>query len=280
MFTKNCCLSNDGVGRKGYYNEEKLIMFIPKKSISVPPNTIKPPHLLLQGPPASGKSYNVLMTFPHIIYVDFENLLPPEIPTLRPPDYIIPFYDREWLLKNSADFGGIKSPMLAYKWWLQHEAARMTDEQTLVNDSLSSIQDMFHIQVEPQAEGAENKYYLWNEKAKYMRDIHLLLRNLKCNVVMIAHEMEPRDEDTGKLTGKFMPYVTGGFKAQIGRNYDNVFRAFTTEGPDKKPVYMWQIKPDKEYNLRTTIKTDAKYVPASFESFKIGQTGGTVNAPS
>lgn len=258
-------------------------MFIPKKSITVPPNTIKPPHLLLQGPPASGKSYNVLMTFPHIIYADFENLMPPEIPTLRPPDYIIPFYDDEWISKNSADFGGNKSRTNAFKWWIQHEACKMSPEQTLVIDNLSSMQDVLHKYLEsmtPTSEktGKPDKFFVWGEKLIYLRDVHQLLRALKCIVVMIAHEMEPRDEETGKLTGKFTPYITGSFKEQVGRSYDNIFRAFTTEGADKKPQYMWQIKPDKEYNLRTTIKTDAKYVPASFESFKIGSSAGTQTA--
>ena len=253
-------------------------MFIPKKSIPAK-DEVKSPHLLLHGRPATGKSHNVLMTFPNIILADFDNMIPPEVMEKRPPEHIIPFYDKEWIAKNSASFGNQSMPKDAFKWWLNNEAVKMTPEQTLVIDSLSALQDVFHIQMEPLAQGSDNKYFPWNEKGRYLRDVHLLLRNLKCILVMIAHELEPRDEDSGKLTSKFYPFVTGGFKAQIGRSYDNIFHSLVTEDDKtKRPTYMWQIKSDKEYNLRTTIVTDEKFVPASWESFGINRAVGTPQA--
>lgn len=238
--------------------------------------------LLLIGKPASGKSW-AAATFPNPLFADFDNSCT-SLKQLKDDILILPFYSTEFVREKLRSLNA----MSAFLDWLATEAKKLTSEQTLVIDSLSTLQDAFHSTLEASpkknAKGEDDGFYLWGEKIKYFRNIHMHLISLKCHVVVTAHEREIRDDKTGALLGKVLPSMSGSFCDRLGQFYTDIFHQFAREklSPNGTPItekdsnghnvplleYCWQVRGDNKYDLKTRMVSPPAIVPATFASFK------------
>lgn len=238
---------------------------------SRPPAEDKQIRLLIIGVPGSGKTTSSL-TFPNPICANTDRGLLGH--RHRTDIQEVPFYDEEWLRKNFPS----ETPASAYLSFIKKHRKNLTPDQTLITDSLTTLQDYFHSAKEPQtptSKGGElDKRWIWSEKLKYMRDVHLALGELKCNIVSIIHEVPERNSE-GVIIG-YRNALTGAFGDSLGRCYTDLFRQIVVvtdknEGGKliKSYEYKFQIKPDATYKIiKTRQQTTQQFIPATYEAIK------------
>lgn len=239
-----------------------MAIYIPQNSIPFNDLVVPQIRLLIVGPPGSGKTFNTINSFPNVVYADFDNGLTDE----RLKEYsptILPFYDIDWCKSKL----GTDNQCNAFKRWINTEARKLGVEQTLVIDSLTGLQDVFHKYTEPliptNKEGVKDGYYIWGEKGSLFRDLHILLKTLKCNIVSIMHTKEERDKND-VLIGKVTPNFSGGFKAGLCSHYTDVFvSTCTTPTPTTPSKYLWQVWKSDKYDF---IKARGNYTQATIEA--------------
>jgi hypothetical protein len=221
--------------------------------------------LLLMGKPCSGKTWAAL-TAPNPIILDIDNGTT-SVRKKNPNATILPFYDPEWCRKNCAN---VSEARRAIKWWLNAEGRKVPKGYTIVIDSLSSWQDSFHIEQEKTPKitkgGDEDSYFLWSEKVKYFRDCHFIISSLAAHVIVTCHEREIRDDKTGTLLGKVLPFMSGQFADYMPRYYTDVFHQFTKEEGGKLR-YLWQTSGDNKYDLKTRMPDAPSTIEANFGVF-------------
>lgn len=238
-------------------------MHIPKSAISLKDKPQAQLRLGLQGPPASGKTTSSL-TFPNPIVADFDGGLT----QFAGSDILhIPFYDPEFIEKimdckitDKAIFPNRKKALIKF---LQLDALKFTQEQTLILDSWTAIQTAFDFQTnaEPKytQQGKIDEYAFWAEKIEYSEKVMVYLCSLKCNVVVTLHESSIRDPHTGQLMEKLAPLMQGKFVAQLKRWFTDFFRMISEEKKNKegkvdKIEYFWQIRSDNKFDAKTRLK--------------------------
>lgn len=239
-------------------------MYKPQNIILSSSNTSKNLRLLLVGPPKWGKTYSVVTTFPNPLVVDFDNGL-----TAINGIDVAPFYDGEWFKKT---FPGISMRTNALSKFIVQHASQMTGEQTLVLDSLSTICDYLNkdlTSIQPKGKNGEpDGYWFWAQWGNWLRDFCVLLTSLKCNVVLIAHEAEVRDAETGRLTGYRWLLKGQDFSPRLSQFFTDVFRQVkeTKESQGKiTEEYKWQVKQTPLFPYANTrMNCDTLYIPASY----------------
>jgi len=252
-------------------------MYKPTASVELSTQAMPQIRLLLLGRPGTGKTFSVCTTFPGIIVADFDNgLTSADIRKLG--ILSMPFYDMDWIKKNFPNSGDRAAS--AFKAWLNNEARKLEKDQTLFIDSLSALDDSFHIETEKLApagkSGERDGFFVWNQKQVFFRDIHNIFKALKCNVVVAAHEKEERDADSGALLGKVSPLMTGVFASKLGSQYTDVVRTFSKEErdaagkPTGKTIYQWQVKSDDKYDLKSRMTHASKFVEPGYGIFQKG----------
>lgn len=231
-------------------------------------NTNKHIRLLLVGPPKWGKTYSVVKTFPNPIVVDFDNGLT----AIKGVD-VAPFYDDEWLKKMLP--GTIMKSNALIQFLLKH-ATQLSSDQTLVLDSLSTITDELNrdlTKLQPKGkDGKPDGYWYWNQWGDWLRGFCIILTTLKCNVVLIAHEVEVRDGEDGKLTGYRWLLDGKKFSPRLSQFFTDVFRQTkeTKEVAGKViETYKWQVKQTTLFPYANTRMTcDTLYIPADYNEMK------------
>ena len=244
-------------------------MHIPTTTVNL--QQVKYPQICLglQGAPGTGKTYSAL-TFPNPIVLDIDNGLTrfggTDLTT-------VPVFDHDWCcnLANGKykpkKQGQTPDRMSIIEDFLLEEAMKMSDQQTLIIDSWSSLQDAFdqeqnlpHRVVKRMTKtGEEDKFKFWDEKIKYSKRILSLVRSLKCHVIVTFHELQVRHPDTGVLLDKVAPLMQGKFVAELKRFFTDWFRVVNEETRDatKKNVvstqYFWQIRPDNQCDTKTRL---------------------------
>lgn len=231
--------------------------------------------LLLVGIPKSGKTYSVATTFPGVVVADIDNgytaadLRKLQLPTLN-------FYDPEWVKKH---YNG-KSAANAFTDFLLQDATKMTREQTLVIDGLSSLADAVrdHLdKITPKGkDGNPDGFWFWKQWSIWFQQFCVRLTTLKCHVVLIAHEQEIRDSETGRVLSYKWLLQGQEFSHRLSQFFTDVFRQTCTATETVKPgpvtevtkKYEWQIAPDTKFPYCCTrMASNAKFVPATFKSF-------------
>tara|TARA_R110000803_G_C11989475_1_gene321910 strand:+ start:13391 stop:14188 length:798 start_codon:yes stop_codon:yes gene_type:complete len=241
--------------------------------------------LALVGPPGSGKTYSALTTFPNPILVDLDNNLPTE---LQDKGYnTIKLWDEDW---RKAKFGAKGARVLSSLIeFMTKEGRFFTEEQTLIFDSVSAINDHLEADVESdtprQPEGDRNFRY-WKAHQMWLSMFLQAVRALSCNVVVICHEDELRDPNTNMIKARRIQLPGKKTSPRLPSFFNNVFRQVRIALPVKKqPIipapktgakeseqyniaYLWLIKPYDNFDIaRTTIVTDKKMVMATYKSF-------------
>lgn len=267
---------------------------------------ITPIRLMILGPPGVGKTFSAL-TFPNPIYGDLDNKLKGY--RVWRPDHafpVFPFWSRDFVegVMKVGNVNGRIDPKYgpnvrdAFKKWLTEDGPKLAQDSTFVLDSWTSLQNFFDIQsqlpheqvISPKT-GKPDGFAFWGDKLKYCVEILKLLTNLKCNVVIICHEMPERDEDN-RIIG-IKPLMQGSGKDQMGKDATDVFRqrvltkdtkgipGYENKGEsgnfvppegcsfnERGEAYVWQTCKDQHFQI--ACKSNPffpNYVPATYESF-------------
>ena len=144
----------------------------------------------IQGPPFVGKTHSAL-TFPNPVLLSFDKKA--NAHAHRSDILNVPFYDGTFCnnIIAPAKFGLPPNRRDALLKWLDKNGPQFSHEQTLVLDNFSGIEEAFHIQywTDPvYTQGLEvNTYAEWDQKIEFFRDLHVLLKATKANVVTITH---------------------------------------------------------------------------------------------
>lgn len=186
----------------------------------------------IQGFPGTGKTWAAL-TFPNPIVLNLDRGLGAH--QGRSDVIEIPFYDA----KFSGGKVSLKDRLVA---WLEKEGTQLTDEQTLVFDSCSSLEVSYHAWFAANAnnfltdKGKVNDFAEFQVKKKYFGELHELFKTFKCDIIFISHESERADKPTtigqpGSYTGKIRPLLTGAYGDIIVRDYTDWFRQHASDKP-------------------------------------------------
>jgi len=257
-------------------------MYTPKHASTEVSSSSKQIRLLLMGIPGSGKTYSTVTTFPNPVVLNVDNNCDNrDILALKP--IIIPFYKPE--VRQAVSPGTFKKgkPCMAdsISIWLNTEGSQLTSEQTLIIDSVSTIADGVSedlwATVPIGKDGEPNGFVYYDLWADWWCGFCTILKDkLQCNVVMIMHEEEIRDKETGRVL-KYEWLLEGKkFSPRMGQFFTDVFRASVltkesggTEKPQVERVFRWQVMPDDKFpQCKTRLNTKEKFVPATYKSFK------------
>ena len=260
--------------------------------------------LLIQGFPGTGKTWGGL-TFPNPVVCNLDRGLGAHFG--RADVIEVPLYDakfvRESMKKPSYNPADLKDILLK---WLETEAIKLTDTQTLVVDGNTGIQNAYHKWYENNKalfftqSGQENSFKEWTVKKTYYGEVMEIFKTLKCHVVFICHEVDQKDKNGPQgpsYSGKIRPLLTGAFGDELGSHFTDVFRAHATDRPSdfstlkaddikknwnmtipeyqkwcmsfpRNTVYYWQTESDNIFDAKaSSLVGHPRYVPATFESF-------------
>ncbi len=188
--------------------------------------------------------------------------------------------------------------------WLDKNASKMSEEQTLIIDNLSSLEQIYHEWYRANEhmfisdKGQVNAFAEWQVKEKWFNQLHLLFHTLCCDVILLAHESERPDKSTtpgqpGQYTGKIRAVVTGKVGDTIIKEYTDWFRQrCCAKTQDPKPetlngfrmtkdefismqrtfegdtVYFWQTKGDDIFDGKaSSLVNPPTFIPATYDSF-------------
>lgn len=242
-------------------------------------------HMLIQGPPGSGKTV-AAATFPDPYWLACETGLFQQkdaILKIHGIDVtkfkIIPFYDdtftrkffeQEKLLKVEKKNPNTQELVLnrrdGVRLWLQRFAKDIPPGSTLVLDSWTALQEYFDRMTETEPaytkKGEIDEFDFWARKIEYSEAICSLLEQLNCGVVVLCHEAPERDKSTGQLLDKIQPLQQGKFVTKFKRYFSNCFRSSVT-GDGR---YVWQTKSDKQFDAKCSIVGLPNPIEAHYKS--------------
>jgi hypothetical protein len=122
----------------------------------------------------------------------------------------------------------------------------------------------------------EEKYRVpWAQKLAYATEAMELFKSMKCNVVILFHEQQRRDEKTGDALDKIEPLMQGKFNLELKRHFPYFVRQWcrqpldANDKPDPKarPEYVWQIVSNDSFDAKYIGKPDRpRFVPANYSS--------------
>lgn len=268
-------------------------MYTPSYSMSSETMPQSPVRLGIIGVAGGGKTFSAL-TAPNPIVADADNKLSGYRRTY--PEHIfpiVPFWNRDFVVKtlgvkNKSTGNDDKYPHNmrdAVKLWLAQEAPKLTSEQTLIVDSMTSFNDNgFDIQSNLPWEksfskktGEEDAFVFWKLKLAFNNEINTLLKNLSCHVISIFHELPERDENGRVLSIK--PLVQGQSADRIPGNYTDFYRqrvvtrdmdikqfpGLTWKDDNEREIYAWQTCKDKYFQIACCSNPKlAPFVRANF----------------
>ncbi len=209
-------------------------VFIPTNAVRLDTDQSKQQiRLGIQGFPNTGKTWAAL-TFPNPIVLNLDRGLGAH--QGREDVHEIPFYKQE--------VGGrrdeVKDKLIV---WLDTVATKFTNEQTLIIDSCSAIEQAYHAWFRKNEanlalgeNGSFNKFIQWSLKESFFGEIFSTLKVLKCDIIFITHEAEMRDKPStpgqlGQYTGKIRPLMTGKVTDTMCKDFTDWFRMICASKP-------------------------------------------------
>lgn len=225
------------------------------------------------GPPKWGKTWSAL-TFPNPIVLDFDRgLTSPPFPVT-----FIPFWDKTFVKEKLKQPMG--DPINALTSWLNTEGDKLSEDQTIIIDSLSTLSDSLTDVLDAKtpvskSTGEKDGFWFWKEWSTWFRGLCARLQRLKCNVVVCCHEQEIRDSETGRVIGYKWLLKGQDFSPRLSQYFTDVFRQTRVgkeevAGTEKilKYTYQWQVAANSLFPLCCTrIPTNKMFLPAHYDSF-------------
>lgn len=245
--------------------------------------------LLLVGPPGSGKTC-AAATFPNPLFLNFDNNLKSAEILLGKSFANLPFYDEPWIRTqypklHPTPTSPLKVSSALTTFLNSAEIAAMTQEDTLVIDSLSTLgdavfKDITAITPKSSKTGEADGHWFWKTWAEYFCALCTKLKSLRCHVVLIAHENEIRDSETGRVIS--YKFVLQGqlFSPRLPQFFTDMYRQTLETKPlaggsalDKTTLrveenYLWQIKTSTLFLCKTRIRTQNQFVKAHYKSIQ------------
>lgn len=235
----------------------------------------------IQGPPGSGKTASSL-TFPNPIIALFEKpdlvgmLKLPHLVGVKP--VLLKFYDTDWLTSSSfkkftprEDPRSWISPAHAFKAWLEVDAKKLGQEQTLIIDNWTRLQEQFDkvnfAYDTLTKDGKIDSFAPWDRKIVISEDISNSLIALNCNVVVLFHELQERDKATGQILDKLQPLQQGKFITKLKSYFPNFFRQRVIKNKETGAIeYVWQVKASESFDAKCSKPNLPQTVPAQYSS--------------
>lgn len=249
--------------------------------------------LLLQSVFGQGKTFSAV-TAPYPCVLNLDNNLGAHVG--RKDVTNVPFYDKNFVKK----YNQVGLIHLAISKWVLEEAVKLTEEQTLVLDGLTNLNNAYDREVSVPMSTRTGKPDLmqwWGDKLDWQKEFFEALKSLKCDVIVCCHEQYERD-DEGGLSGKILPLVQGSFKDQIGTHFTDIFRQYAISKPDisklseadlaktlsnfkmtkqqylelidsynTNTMYLWQTTPDGLTACKCHLVDPPKFVKANWSLF-------------
>jgi hypothetical protein len=195
----------------------------------------------IQGFPGTGKTWAAL-TFQNPIVLNLDRGIGAH--QGRSDVIEIPFYKSEF----SGGKATLKDRLIQ---WLEREGPKLTANQTLIVDGLSSLEIAYHQWFAANQQnfitkgGKVDDFAEWQVKKKYFGEFCEMLKSFSCDVVLLAHEAERADKPStvgqpGTYSGKIRPILTGAYGDIIVRDYTDWFRQHAAD----KPTDFSAIKPE------------------------------------
>lgn len=272
-------------------------IYIPEYAVNLKdrPQKIK---LGLQGESGSFKTMSML-TAPNLIILDLDTNLRavsgkdiPTIPLFSPSFLdtyaggkfkkrsLIPEAPRDSYYYNRAD---------ALIHFLENEATKFTEEQTLGIDSWSAAQNAFrswarHNPGEMLSKNGEfDGWVYYRLLLQYSINVLEAAKVLNCNLIVTFHEQQERDPKTKMPLDKLKPLQEGSFVNQVRSYFTDFFRCIiwkdktiNREGPTKQATtvmsakdFRWQVQSDDYFTAvtRSIFPKDVIYVEPSWNIF-------------
>lgn len=254
----------------------------------------------LQGWGGTGKTW-AAATFPNCVVANSDRGLGAHFG--RADIIEVPFYDhsfcRTFLPNPAANYFPWMLKDIIYKW-LEKEATQLTEEQTLVWDGNTGMQNAYHKWYSQNkvvtTGGDHDSRAEWGLKKTYYAEVIEMLKGLKCHVVFIAHEAEKKEKD-GEYRGKIRPLLSGSFGDELTTHFTDWFRQLAfdksvsvdtvtpvelvkwgmTKDEFKKfldtfprgTYYGWQTESDNVFDGKcSSLVNFPRYIPADFKSFE------------
>lgn len=251
----------------------------------------------IQGPPKNGKTYGAL-SFPNPMVLSLDRGLGAH--SHRADAFEIPMWNATFVDKI-VPRTGLNAPSNrkdAVTKWLAGEATKLTENQTLVIDGLTGLQNAYTAWYAQNPvltkQGKVDDFAEWRIKVEWFGEICEQLKSLKCHVVFIGHETLDRNKE-GDLNGMVRPLVTGQFGDQLASHFTSWFRAMAVGKPkdegkemfkkkygcddatlrewvgsnDTESIFLWQTISDSIVSCGTSDLIKApKYVLQDYKSFE------------
>lgn len=239
-------------------------MFIPPTANNTRDIQIAKRYVLIGGFPGSGKTFTTLTTAPNPLPAMFEpgitddRLLKMNLPVLD-------FYKQDWCEKAYKSKNGV----VAFNNFLKDDAPKLTPEQTLVFDSLSSYDDMLKDYLwnatKTTNSGEKDVFAYYGDMLDWYTSLFSMLGKLQCNVCMLSHIDQNKNKE-GIVIG-LLPMVEGKTKLKMGRHFTDVIMQVCKEkkvGDKVTTDYLWQVKSDSLFTAKCRKNVDTLYIPADF----------------
>jgi len=267
-------------------------LYVPPYSVRLCDIPMTQIRLGLQGYAGLGKTWSALSA-PNPLIANFDNKLTAHRHKQIP---VIPFHNSVFVNEvrktpNTADFK--VNPKLppnihdCFLVWLKEEGFRLTNNQTLIPDSWTSLMNSFELfyKYNPVYQnGKENSWAPYTAKIAYAQEVMLILKSLSCHVIVTFHETDHRDKTTKELTGKIRPLMSGQFADQIAGHFTDWYRMhhvpkvkangeevilnkgtpFEYKIQDPNGEYFWQTKSDDTVDCCCSMPDVPMMVRADF----------------
>jgi hypothetical protein len=263
-------------------------LYLPPSVTSLKDQKLPQLRVGIQGPAGSGKTVSA-KTFPNPVFLNFDRGLTQFVGQDLNE---VKFWDEDFVAKElkcgPSKPGARANRKDALTKWLREHGLKMTEDQTQVWDSWTTIQDAFD---EEQAlhpkitkEGKPDEFDFWAKKIDYSNELMTLMCSMKCNVVVTFHEVKVRDPKTGVLMDKIEPLMQGKFVAKLKLYFTDFFRMLTEETKNTKGQvtgceYFWQVKSDNKFDAKSRLQfpADTFLVEPNYSIFtKYGYKGPVV----
>lgn len=255
----------------------------------------------IQGAPGTGKTFAAL-TFPNVIIANLDRGIGAHYG--RNDVVQIPFHSMEFCrsVMPNVKYENKKDVLIK---WLETEGMKLTPVQTLVWDGLSITDSIFNAWFSANEhqfltkDSQKDGFAQWNQRIAFYEEVMLLLLNLPCHLVLLAHETEKK-EKSGSYNGNVRPLLNGQYGDKLAGNFTDWFRQKSAEKPnvDKMSsqdeamlkdkwrmtksefkdmltmfpdttMYYWQTRGDDIFDGKcSSLVNYPTYVPADYKSFE------------